>query len=160
MPAPRPIVSWRVGRPLITLNADHYAREAELRFALVRVSEEIEGITLYGGEADERRRLDAIFETVLEVSRRIVGAVTRLTWVTAGYGWFTIVAPILVAAPGYLSSDMSFGELMMVVGAFNQVQTSLRWFVDNFSSHRRLARDAVARRELPQSDSDAWTSWV
>ena len=127
-------VSWRVGRPLIALDADHYAREAELRFGLVRVSEEIEGITLYGGEADEKRRLDAIFETVLDISRRIVGAVTRLTWVTAGYGWFTIVAPILVAAPGYLSSDMTFGELMMLVGAFNQVQTSLRWFIDNFSS--------------------------
>jgi putative ATP-binding cassette transporter len=127
-------LSWRVGRPLIALDADHYAREAELRFGLVRVSEEIEGITLYGGEADEKRRLDAIFETVLDISRRIVGAVTRLTWVTAGYGWFTIVAPILVAAPGYLSSDMTFGELMMLVGAFNQVQTSLRWFVDNFSS--------------------------
>ena len=83
-------VSWRVGRPLIALDADHYAREAELRFGLVRVSEEIEGITLYGGEADEKRRLDAIFETVLDISRRIVGAVTRLTWVTAGYGWFTM----------------------------------------------------------------------
>ena len=110
-------MSWRVGRPLIALDADHYAREAELRFGLVRVSEEIEGITLYGGEADEKRRLDAIFETVLDISRRIVGAVTRLTWVTAGYGWFTIVAPILVAAPGYLSSDMTFGELMMLVAS-------------------------------------------
>jgi len=32
---------------------------------------------------------------------RIVNANMRLTWVTAGYGWLTIVAPILVAAPGY-----------------------------------------------------------
>ena len=127
-------LSWRVGRPLIALDAEHYAREAELRFALVRVNEEIEGIALYGGEADEKERLDAVFETVLEVSRRIVGAVTRLTWITAGYGWFTIIAPILVAAPGYFSGEMTFGELMMVVGAFNQVQQSLRWFVDNFSS--------------------------
>ena len=70
---------------------------------------------------------------VLDVSRRIVCAVTGLTWVTAGYGWFTIVAPILVAAPGYFQGGMSFGELMMIVGAFNQVQRSLRWFVDNFS---------------------------
>ena len=71
---------------------------------------------------------------VLDVSRRIVGAVTGLTWVTAGYGWFTIAAPILVAAPAYFFSKMTFGELMMIVGAFNQVQTALRWFVDNFSS--------------------------
>jgi vitamin B12/bleomycin/antimicrobial peptide transport system ATP-binding/permease protein len=127
-------LSWLVGRSLIPLDAERYAREANLRFALVRANEEIEGITIYGGEADEKTHLNRIFDSVLEVSRRIVGATTRLTWITAGYGWFTIVAPILVAAPSYLTGGMSFGELMLVVGAFNQVQNSLRWFVDNFSS--------------------------
>ena len=127
-------LSWRVGRPLINLNAEHYAREAEFRFALVRVNEQIDGITLYGGEADERERLNGVFATVLDISRQIVSAVTRLTWVTAGYGWFTIIAPILVAAPAYFRSNISFGELMVIVGAFNQVQTALRWFVDNFSN--------------------------
>ena len=146
--------SWRVGRPLIALDADHYAREAELRFGLVRVSEEIEGITVYGGEADERSRLDAIFETVLEVSRRIVGAVTRLTWVTAGYGWFTIVAPILVAAPGYFSSGMTLrraddGGRRLQSGA---VFASL--VRGQFLQHRGLARHAVARGELPKIDPD------
>jgi vitamin B12/bleomycin/antimicrobial peptide transport system ATP-binding/permease protein len=127
-------LSWWVGRPLINLNADHYAREAEFRSALVRINEHIDGITLYGGEADERESLNGVFGSVLDISRRIVSAVTRLTWVTAGYGWFTIIAPILVAAPAYFHSKMSFGELMVIVGAFNQVQNALRWFVDNFSN--------------------------
>ena len=79
-------VSWLVGRPLINLNAEHYAREADFRFALVRVNEHIDGITLYGGEADERAGLNGAFAGVLGISWRIVNAVTRLTWVTAGYG--------------------------------------------------------------------------
>src|SRR5271166_2581087 len=149
-------LSWRVGRPLINLNAEHYAREADFRFALVRVNEELEGITLYGGEADERQRLGAIFETVLEISRRIVGAVTRLTWITAGYGWFTIVAPILVATPAYFAGSMSFGELMVIVGAFNQVQQALRWFVDNFSGvadwRATLLRVARFRKAIMSMD--------
>jgi vitamin B12/bleomycin/antimicrobial peptide transport system ATP-binding/permease protein len=128
------LLSWRVGRPLVSLNVDRYAREADFRFALVRVNEEIDGMTLHGGEADERTRLEGIFEAVLAVSRRIVRATTRLTWVTAGYGWFTIAAPILVVAPAYFRSAMTFGELMTIVGAFIQVQQALRWFVDNFSS--------------------------
>jgi putative ATP-binding cassette transporter len=127
-------LSWRVGSPLINLDAERYAREADFRFALVRVNEEIAGITLYGGEAAERERLEAVFSAVLAVSRRIVGAMTRLAWVTAGYGWFTIAAAILVTAPAYFRSEMTFGELMVIVGAFNQVQQALRWFVDNFSS--------------------------
>src|SRR6185437_1559328 len=50
---------------------------------------------------------------------------------TAGYGWAALVVPILVASPGYFGGNLSFGELMMVVGAFQQVQQALRWFVDN-----------------------------
>jgi vitamin B12/bleomycin/antimicrobial peptide transport system ATP-binding/permease protein len=150
-------LSWLVGHPLIALDAERYAREANLRFALVRANEEIEGITIYGGEADEQRHLNRVFDSVLEVSRRIVGATTRLTWITAGYGWFTIVAPILVAAPSYLTGQMSFGQLMLVVGAFNQVQTSLRWFVDNFSSiadwRATLLRVASFRGALATMDS-------
>ena len=150
-------LSWRVGRPLIALDAERYAREADLRFALVRANEEIEGITIYGGEADEREHLEGVFDTVLAVSRRIVGAVTRLTWVTAAYGWFTIVAPILVAAPSYLSGTMTFGELMVAVGAFNQVQSSLRWFVDNFPAiadwRATLLRVAAFRGAVTTMDS-------
>ncbi len=151
------LLSWLIGRPLVALDAERYAREANLRFALVRANEEIEGITIYGGEADERRHLNRVFDTVLEVSRRIVGATTRLTWITSGYGWFTLVAPILVAAPTYLTGEMSFGELMLVVGAFNQVQTSLRWFVDNFSSladwRATLLRVASFRRAVVTMDN-------
>jgi vitamin B12/bleomycin/antimicrobial peptide transport system ATP-binding/permease protein len=126
-------ISWRIGRPLIPLNAERYAREADLRFALVRVNQRTEAIALYGGETDEKDYLNTEFDQVLLMMRRLVTGITRLTWVTAGYGWFAIVAPFIVAAPGYFAGDMSLGGLMMAVGAFNQVQQSLRWFVDNFS---------------------------
>ena len=127
-------LSWLVGRPLIQLNAQHYAQEAELRFALVWLNEHIDSVALYGGEDDEKQRLTVALETVLRIMRRIVGASTRLTWITSGYGWSTIVVPILLAAPGYFAGNLSFGGLMMAVGAFNQVQQALRWFIDNFST--------------------------
>jgi putative ATP-binding cassette transporter len=34
-------LSWRIGRPLFELNSERYAREADLRFALVRLNEHI-----------------------------------------------------------------------------------------------------------------------
>ncbi|WP_181164505.1 ABC transporter ATP-binding protein/permease [Amaricoccus solimangrovi] len=125
------LVSWRVGRPLVRLGQDRYAREAEFRFALVQGSEHAEGIALSNDEADSLRGLGTSLGTLAAVLRRIAFARARLTWVTAGYGWVALVFPIIVAAPGYFAGRLSFGELMMVVGAFNQVQQSLRWFVDN-----------------------------
>jgi putative ATP-binding cassette transporter len=127
-------LSWQVGRPLIGIGIERYAREADLRFAMVQVSENANGIALNAGEADEKNRLGEELERVLAVMRQLVGAIARLTWVTAGYGWVGIVAPIVIAAPGYFGGQLTFGQLMMVVGAFNQVQGSLRWFVDNFSA--------------------------
>ena len=149
-------LSWRVGRPLIPLNAERYAREADLRFALVRINEHADGIALYGGEADEKQHLRGNLDRVLAVMRKLVTGVMRLTWVTAGYGWFAIVAPILVAAPGFFGGDMTIGGLMVVVGAFTQVQQALRWFVDNFNTIAdwlaTLRRVASFRRALVDMD--------
>ena len=126
------LLTWRVGIPLIGLNAELYAREAELRFALVRVNESAESVALCGGERDERRQLNVNLDRVIGTMQQLSGALSRLTWITSGYGWVAIVVPIVVAAPGYFSGGMTMGGLMMVVGAFNQVQASLRWFVDQF----------------------------
>ncbi|MCL5776176.1 ABC transporter ATP-binding protein/permease [Limibaculum sp. FT325] len=124
-------LAWWRARPLVRLNEALYGREAELRFGMVRVAESAEGIALYRGESDERARLGAMLDRVIDVMCRRAGGLAQLTWVTSAYGWLGIVAPVLVAAPGYFGGDLSFGGLMMVVGAFYQVQQALRWFVDN-----------------------------
>jgi putative ATP-binding cassette transporter len=128
------LMSYWVGKSLISRNADRYAREAELRFSLVRVNEHVDDISLAEGEADEKRRVEVNLGNVLDATRRIVMGHTNLTWVTAGFGWVTVVAPILVAAPLYFTGKVSFGGLMMAAGAFTQAQSSLRWFIDNFSA--------------------------
>lgn len=127
-------LSWLIGRPLVEIGQARAAQEADLRFALVRVSEAADGIALSNGEQDERRHLDDELNQVIKVMRLFVSRITRLKWVTAGYGWLAIVAPIVIAAPGYFYGQLTFGELMMTVGAFNQVQQALRWFVDNLST--------------------------
>jgi putative ATP-binding cassette transporter len=151
------LLAWRVGRPLVQLNAERYAREADLRFALVRVNEYADGIALHGGEADERRALDEPVDRVVTMMARIAGGLARLTWITSGYGWLALVVPIVVAAPGYFDGELSFGALMMVVGAFNQVQTSLRWFVDNLAQiadwRATLMRIVAFRDALPAVDA-------
>jgi vitamin B12/bleomycin/antimicrobial peptide transport system ATP-binding/permease protein len=128
------LLSYWVGRGLIGRNAARYSREADLRFSLVRVNEHVDEISLAQGEADERRRIELNLGRVLAATRRLVIGETNLTWITAGFAWVTTVAPILVAAPLYFTGKISFGGLMMAAGAFTQAQSSLRWFIDNFSA--------------------------
>jgi putative ATP-binding cassette transporter len=150
------LLSYWVGRSLVDRNAERYAREADIRFSLVRVNEHIDAIALSGGEADEARRIEMDLKGVLAATARLVTGLTNLTWITAGYGWFTLVAPILVAAPLYFAGNLTFGGLMLASGAFMQVQSSLRWFVDNFSTiadwRATLLRVAGFRRAVVETD--------
>ncbi|HEV2269929.1 MAG TPA: ABC transporter ATP-binding protein/permease [Steroidobacteraceae bacterium] len=150
------LLSYWVGGSLIGRNAERYSREADLRFALVRVNEHLDGITLAAGEEGERRRLETSLDAALRATRRLVTGLTNLTWITAGFGWVMIVAPILVAAPLYFAGRLSFGGMMMAAAAFTQAQSSLRWFVDNFSQiadwRATLLRVANFRRAVVTTD--------
>lgn len=121
-----------VGAPLVRLHRERYAREAAFRFSLVRIAESAEEIAFQRGEAAERRTVGEAFERTVDLMMKIAAALARVTWVTSGYGWLAIIAPVVVASPAYFSGALTFGGLMMAVQAFFLVQQSLRWFVDNF----------------------------
>lgn len=149
-------LSKLVGRRLPGLNTERYSKEAELRFSLMHTNENLMAITVTNGEESERRRIQLSITEVLKIIRRLALAYTNLTWVSAGFGWLTTIAPILIAAPVYFSGSLTFGGLMMAVGAFNQVNTALRWYVDNFRPiadwKAALYRVSVFRRALQDMD--------
>ena len=142
------LLSYLVGRSLIRRNADRYAREADLRFSLVRISEHVDGIALAAGEADERRRVEMHLSNVMLAMRRLVRGLTNLTWVTAGFGWITGIAPILISAPLYFTRqdlvrrhDAGGRRVHSGAGIAALVRRQLR-------RDRGLARHAAARGEL------------
>ena len=158
-------LTWRVGRPLVGMNSRRYQRESEFRFALFEANQQIQNISSRRGEEGENRKLSLDLEKVLGMVREIVDATARLTWITAGYGWISIVAPIAIASPAYFTGKLSFGELMVVVGGFNQVNQSLRWFVDNFALladwRAALSRVIKFREALLRSENGHEpASWV
>ena len=146
------LLTYWIGRPLIHLNADRYTQEASLRFSLVRIDDGAQSIALNKSEHTEYVEAETIFEKVQLCSKRLSNTLAQLTFVTSAYGWGTFVAPVIAAMPAYFSGSLSLGGLMMVVGAFGQVQQALRWFVDNFpriaDCRATLTRVCVLRRTL------------
>lgn len=153
------VLSNVVGSMLARLNADRYSREADLRSALVRANENLKPITLARGEPSELARVQDAIGGVLDMLRKLAWALTNLTWVSSGFGWLALVAPIIIASPMYFSGELTFGGLMMAVGAFNQVNTALRWYVQNFSViadwRATLARVSFFRNALLMADAPA-----
>jgi putative ATP-binding cassette transporter len=125
-------LTHRIGRPLVGLNVDQQRFEADFRFGLVRFRENTEGVALYRGEADELRGFRERFGAVVQNWWGIMRRQKRLTYFTAGYQQASWIFPSLLAAPRYFRGQIALGGLMQTVGAFNQLQDSLGFFVQSY----------------------------
>jgi putative ATP-binding cassette transporter len=134
-------LSWLVGRPLIRLNSDRYAREADLRFSLVRVNEHIDAIALAGGETDEKRRLE------LDLAGQAQLGDGRL-WLGDGRGALHHRgAHLLRRRHDVRRPDGGGGRLQPGACLAALVRRQYR-------RHHRLARHAAARGGLPGCDAE------
>nr|WP_314072756.1 ABC transporter ATP-binding protein/permease [uncultured Roseococcus sp.] len=125
-------LTWLVGRPMVRLNVERTAAEADFRFGLNRARESGEGIALIRGEADERRGLASLFKQVKGTWRGLMRSQRNLMWLTSAYGTLAMIFPTIVASPAYFAGAITLGGLMQIGAAFGQVQGALNWFVDNF----------------------------
>ena len=126
-------LTYYVGRPLIRLNFQQEQREADFRYALVRLRENAEGVALYRGEAAERRGFMSRVERIRENWWGLMDYTKRLNTLTIGYNQMAIVFPYFMAGHRYFTGALTLGNLTQIADAFGQVQTSLSWFVNNYS---------------------------
>ena len=124
----------RIGKPLIGLNFNQQRFEADFRYSLVRFRENMEGIALYRGEADELRGFDGRFKSIFSNWWAIMKRQKQLTWFTAGYGQVAVIFPFVVAAPRFFSGSIPLGGLMQTASAFGYVRESLSWFINVYTS--------------------------
>lgn len=128
------VLTHYVGRKLIPLNYEQQRREADFRHHLVRVREYSEAIALDRGEKVENQQLNLRFDHVLRNYLQLIDAKKRLTIFTSTFYQASAVFPFLVAAPRFFSGAIQLGEMMQIASAFNRVQDSLSWFIDNYDN--------------------------
>ncbi len=123
-----------VGRPLAWLNFRQQRYEADFRFALARMRENVEGVALYSGEAEEQQGFRHRFGFIVQNWRAIMNRTKLLNFLVVGYSQVAVVFPIVVAAPRYFSGKILLGGLTRTASAFGQVQGSMSWFVGAYAS--------------------------
>jgi putative ATP-binding cassette transporter len=123
-----------VGRPLAALNFRQQRVEADFRFSLARLRENMEGVALLAGEAAERRALTGRFAAVMANWWQIMRRTKLLNAVTAGYSQISVIFPIIIAAPRYFAGEIPLGALTQTASAFGHVEGSLSWFVNAYAS--------------------------
>lgn len=126
--------TWAIGRRLVKVNFDLERYNADFRYRMTRIRENAESIALYNGEPDEARRLGGAFQRIYDQFWQYMLLNKRLNWLGVFYGQVAGIFPLVVQAPRYFGGEITLGVLTQTAGAFAQVQGSLSWFVDSFST--------------------------
>lgn len=134
-----------LGAPLMRINVAQQHREADFRFALTRFRESKEAVALENGEAAERKILDSRFDQVVRNWRQLIKRDLILGCFTRPYQSSILTVPLFLAAPAYLLGFLTLGGMMQARSAFQNVVTSLSWFIFNY---RKLAELVAACTRL------------
>ena len=123
-----------IGRALIRLDFNQQRFEADFRFSLVRLRENSEGVALYRGEAEEGSALRQRFGPVISNWWALMLKQKQLTWFTAFYAQLAIIFPYIVVSPRFFAGTIPLGVIFQTASAFNQVQGSLSWFINAYTT--------------------------
>ena len=127
-------LSLRLGQGLVPLNFAQEAREADFRFALVRVRENAESIAFYGGEGTEAQLLKSKFAAAVENLKELLIASRNLGAFTSFYRFIISVLPAAVIAPLYFKGDIEFGVINQSSSAFNHILGDVSLIVFQFEA--------------------------
>ncbi|AVP56471.1 ABC transporter ATP-binding protein/permease [Pulveribacter suum] len=132
------VALWLFGAPLIRLNFWQLRREADFRFALMRLRENAESIAFYRGEAQERGLLDQRFESAFLNYARLIKRQRSLNMFQRAFSQLTLVIPAIILADAVLSGQMEVGRAIQAGGAFAAILAAVSLIVDNFESLSRF----------------------
>ncbi|PKU72684.1 ABC transporter D family member 2, chloroplastic [Dendrobium catenatum] len=127
-------VSVFLGKGLVNLNFMQEKKEADFRYALVRVRENAESIAFYGGEKNEKQLLLDRFKRAFENLSQLLISSRNLEFFTSGYRYLIQILPAAVVAPMYFSGKIEFGVINQSVSAFNHILSDFSLIVYQFQS--------------------------
>ena len=126
------LITYFVGKPLIDLSFDQLKKEADFRFKLVDIRENVESIAFHQDEAIEeagvRQRLKAALDNLL----RIINWNRNLGFFTTGYNYLIGILATILMAPLFLNGKISIALVVQGGIAFAQVLGALNILVTNF----------------------------
>jgi vitamin B12/bleomycin/antimicrobial peptide transport system ATP-binding/permease protein len=132
-----------VGRRLIGLNYFQERFQADFRFGLVHVRDNIEPILIYGGERHETDQLRDRFSAVVRNLKQLILWKRNLGFLTESYGGMAILVPYSFLAAGYVAGRLQFGQVAQAATAFMSLHGALSIIVTSFPKIAEYANVVV-----------------
>lgn len=125
-------VAFWLGRALPRLNFMQQRREADFRFALMRLRENADSVAQYKGEAVENARFNQRLDAALENFWALVKKQKLIMGYSTFYLRSATVIPMFIMAPQFFAGVFPLGRLTQISAAFGEVHAAIAYLVEVF----------------------------
>ncbi|MGE8064521.1 ABC transporter ATP-binding protein/permease [Pseudomonas sp. NPDC089569] len=125
-------LAFWLGRALPRLNFMQQRREADFRFALMRLRENADSVAQYRGEAVENVRFNQRLEAALENFWALVKKQKLIMGYSTFYLRSATVIPMFIMAPQFFAGAFTLGRLTQISAAFGEVHSAIAYLVEVF----------------------------
>ena len=134
------------GRKLVKLDYNQLRYEADFRYGLVHIRDNAESIAFYAGEKPEkaetqRRLIEVVNNFNLLIIWRVIIDVMRRSTTYAG-----VFIPYLIMSAAYFTGEIDFGSFNQSIFAFNIVEGSLFFVVNQIEELAKFTAGKPFRR--------------
>lgn len=121
------IFGYKASLPLTQATNDMNTAEADLRFALTETKKNSGKIVLQKLSGQEYERLVSFIDSLKDKFFVQTKAWLNVTKFNVAYGTLNIAAPIIAAAPRYITGFISMGGLIQAAQSFSHLVNALSW---------------------------------
>ncbi len=132
------------GRRLVKLNFDQLKLEADFRYGLIHIRNNVESIAFYRGEKREKETVERRFDNTVYNFNLLTGWTRNVGFLQTAFDYFVVIIPYLVIAPLFFAHHAKIGMFQQAAMAFGQILAALALIVTEFRSLAQYA--AIANR--------------
>lgn len=147
--------SVAIGRRLVGLNYYKEKYQADFRFGLVHVRDNIEPILVYGGERQEADQLRQRFSKIIANFKELFLWQRNLGFFSESYGGVAALVPYWFLAATYAVGRLEYGQVVQAATAFMSLHASLSIVVTSFPSLADYANVVVRLSEFLEESKAA-----
>jgi putative ATP-binding cassette transporter len=163
------IISVLLSFKMIKLSYSQTRLEADYRYNLVRVRDNVESIAFYKGAEAEKNQVLTRLNAAIANNLQLVSYTRNVSMFQTAFNYMVVIVPYVFIAPLFFAGTVKFGAFTQANLAFGQVLSSLGLFVSEMGTISAFAAyvnrlsgflDALSAKDLYEKDGQTAIAMV
>jgi putative ATP-binding cassette transporter len=119
---------------MVKLSYSQKRLDADYRYNLVRVRDNVESIAFYSGAEAEKKQVLSRLDAAIANNLQLISYTRNVSMFQTSWNYMVVIIPYVFIAPLFFAGKVHFGAFTQANLAFNQVLSSLGLFVSELGS--------------------------